>query len=340
MGKMEEKSGEKTVTRYQAENIAIKSLENLGRGFTLEQIAGNAEVRESIEHFGNRYANKPVTEVREAAEELAEKWKTGKGGEEKVVRLEQTNITGDRDILAEPKVVAGAPRETPKAEAERKKKFLAKISEGLPKGEINLDTGEGPDIAELESQVGGSRIAKGGKSALSGPAKGREAGKAAKITPTKPSTGGGSRLAALMKNPPGIGEAKVWLPKGTGRPKPAEKGSEVTVQELEGIINKRIVELPRTFRDMERFLGDYETAVTEFKEGKESGLPIEQPKMKGLATKAANSREKILDLLLELENFRKMCNALGENNPASPALKNAKRTLKQIDKLIERWENA
>ncbi|MCP4648353.1 MAG: hypothetical protein GY852_11600, partial [bacterium] len=43
-------------------------------------------------------------------------------------------------------------------------------------------------------------------------------------------------------------------------------------------------------------------------------------------------------LLPDLKNFKKMCDALRENSPDSVALRNAKRTLTQIDELITRWE--
>jgi hypothetical protein len=72
MAEMKKSEGEGTVTRFQAENVAIKSLEQ--GGFTQEQIRGDAEVKNLVEEFGRNYENQPRKEVEEAAKELYAKW--------------------------------------------------------------------------------------------------------------------------------------------------------------------------------------------------------------------------------------------------------------------------
>ncbi|MFP3950294.1 MAG: hypothetical protein ACLFUZ_04365 [Candidatus Micrarchaeia archaeon] len=66
------------------EEIAINALENAG-----VQTTGNEEVNRLVSEFVEEYANKPGEDVREAAENLAEKWKS-KG----VTELEPVTITG------------------------------------------------------------------------------------------------------------------------------------------------------------------------------------------------------------------------------------------------------
>ncbi len=70
--------GKARITRYQAENIAIKSLEQAG--FSQEWISGTPEVKQSVDDFAQRNAEKPEQEVIEAAKELRKEWEDKEGG--------------------------------------------------------------------------------------------------------------------------------------------------------------------------------------------------------------------------------------------------------------------
>ncbi|MCP4646407.1 MAG: hypothetical protein GY852_01560 [bacterium] len=228
--------------------------------------------------------------------------------------------------------------ETESDEAKRKREareaILANVKIDFETPDLGLGTGSTADVKDLESQLG-QQTATDKASALRGPAKGKGEGKAAEINQLKVAVGG-----ATVKTGEVAEERSV--PRITAPQKdPEEKGGvEVSVVQLEKIVNGRLVELPRTFRNMEMFLGSYEAAANNFKEGKESGLSQDDPRMRGWAKEASLSREKVLALMPELRNFKKMCDALEENNPDSKALKNARRTLETVNGLITRWEGA
>jgi len=191
---------------------------------------------------------------------------------------------------------------------------------------------------ELSDQIETGQIATQTESSLSGPAKGKVDDVAAETK--HGGVAGGDKVVKTV----GPGEERE-APRMRAKVETVgkgEKGVEISVADLERTINRRVIELAQSsvIRNSERFLDTYGVARENFKNGKENGLSQDESQMKGWAKEASNSREKILELLPELRNFQKMCDALKENDSESTALKGAQRTLREIEGVLARWEEA